>query len=294
MPQPVHIVFIHGLANKPPAADLRRIWLTALAENFNNDAGFDPGAVGVTVSFTYWADLFYDKPIPAADYENRSDELAGEVEEDLSSAEGKWIEAMRAHYPEDDETFYEEPPINDQTPEYERIPIPWLIKKRVMRHFVREAHDYLFNVSGIRDTIRKRVLDDLNSAAESARLVLAGHSQGSFIAFDVLSGANDCPQVDGLLTFGSPLGLDEIQDHLVMPKGNSFPAKLQGDWVNVFDPYDVVSRPDPRLANDFPRDGKEVVIDIEEENWGKWRHSASKYLKGRKLRSHLRRLCNRE
>jgi hypothetical protein len=61
--------------------------------------------------------------------------------------------------------------------------------------------------------------------------------------------------------------------------------------VNVFDPFDVVSRLDPHLASDFRKSG-EVVIDVREENWGTWRHSATKYLKGLKLRK--QRLCNRE
>ncbi len=294
MPQPVHIVFVHGLANKPPVDDLRRIWLTALAEDHNGDAGFDPGAVGVTDCFTYWADLFYDQPIPAGDYESRSDELAGEVDEELDAAAGDWIEAMRTHYPDDVEAAYEDPPVDDDTPQYERIPVPWFLKKRVMQHFLKEAHDYLFNVNGIRDTIRDRVIADLRSAGDNARLVLVGHSQGSFIAYDVLTGADQCPNVDGLLTLGSPLGLDEIQDHLVWSRENGFPSKLRGDWVNVFDPYDVVSRPDPELANDFKKAGVQTVIDVREENWGKWRHSASKYLKGKQLRAQLRRLSDRE
>jgi hypothetical protein len=98
----------------------------------------------------------------------------------------------------------------------------------------------------------------------------------------------------GFLTFGSPLGTDEIQDRLTWSRNDGFPAKLRGDWVNVYDPYDVVSRLDPALANDFRKNGQPVVLDVQEENWGRWRHSVTKYLKGPKLRAHLRRLCDRE
>ena len=51
---------------------------------------------------------------------------------------------------------------------------------------------------------------------------------------------------------------------------------------------------DPKLANDFKKCGTEVIIDVSEQNWGKWRHSATKYFQGDLLRAHLRRLCGRE
>ena len=95
-------------------------------------------------------------------------------------------------------------------------------------------------------------------------------------------------------TLGSPLGVDEIQDRLVWTRENGFPAKLRGGWVNVYDSLDVVSRPDPKLANDFRKNGKEVVMDVNEQNWGTWRHSATKYFKGPELRRRLRRLCARD
>jgi hypothetical protein len=124
--------------------------------------------------------------------------------------------------------------------------------------------------------------------------VLVGHSQGTFIVYDVMTGVADCPPIDGFMTIGSPLGVDEVQDRLVWTRDQGFPGKLRGDWVNVFDPFDLVARLDPRLANDFRKAGAEVVIDIEESNWGSWRYSATKYLQGQQLRNQLRRLCDRE
>ena len=124
--------------------------------------------------------------------------------------------------------------------------------------------------------------------------MLVGHSQGTFIAYDVMTGVADCPPIDGFITIGSPLGVDEVQDRLVWTRDQGFPGKLRGDWVNVFDPFDLVARLDLRPANDFRKAGGEVVIDIEESNWGSWRHSATKYLQGQQLRNQLRRLCDRE
>lgn len=294
MPHQVHVTFIHGMSNKPAAAELRRIWLEALAMPIAGDGGFDLGAVGVTASFVYWADLFFDQPIPASEYESRADELAESVPGQPELPDDDWTRKMLEKFPLDQEVAYEEPPSDESTAEYERIPVPWIVKERVMRHFLREAHDYLFNANGLRDTIRARVMDDLNKIPKNARHVLVGHSQGSFIAYDVLTGVPECKQIDGFLTLGSPLGLDEVQDRLVWSRNDGFPAKLRGDWVNVYDPFDIVAGFDPNLTNDFRKNGQEIVINIKEENWGSWRHSATKYLKGPLLRKQLRRLCNRE
>ena len=289
----VHITFVHGLANKPTPAKLRRIWLDALRTPVAGDDGFDLAAAGVSASFVYWADLFYDSPIPATDYESVSDELSRSIQGGKGQVPtNDWIKAMRRHYPEA-EIEYPEPPISKELSQYERIPLPGFLKKAIMAEYLREAHDYLFNVKGIRDAIRSRVIEDLHKYPDGTRHILIGHSQGTFILYDVLTAIDNCPPIDGFMTIGSPLGVDEVQNHLRWSRDNGFPAKLLGDWVNVFDPFDLVARPDPQLANDFRKAGKTVVIDVKEENWGYWRHSATKYLKGPKLRAHLRRLCGR-
>ena len=293
MPQSSHIVFIHGLSNKPPVEDLRRIWLDSLRASVDGDQGFDLSSVGVRDSFVYWANHFYDTPLSASDYESRSKELADSVSDEVELQASEWMTAMSAKFPMEEEEVFEDAPVSDDTEEYERIPLPWFIKKKIMEHFLKEAHAYLFNVDGVRDTIRDQVIEVLNAAAPDSPKVLVGHSQGSMIAYDILTGDDRCPEVDGLLTLGSPLGVDEVQDKLVWTRENGFPHKVKGDWVNVYDPFDVVARADPKLANDFKKGGEEAVVDVKEENWGKWRHSATKYFKGPKLRAHLRRLTGR-
>ena len=69
---------------------------------------------------------------------------------------------------------------------------------------------------------------------------------------------------------------------------------MKGDWVNVYDPLDLIPRLDRVRANYFKKNGKQAGIDIQESNWGAWRHSATKYFKGQKLRKELRRLAGRE
>ncbi len=288
-----HVVLIHGLANKPPPADLYRIWHESLSRSTESDHGLDPGALGVSTSLVYWADLFYPQPLAAADYESAADELAYSLGDDAPIPDNEWIGALRAAIGADDESFAEAP-VDDTTSDYERVPIPWVLKKRIIRRFLIEAHDYLFNVNDIRTTILERVRGAIGEAAPDARITLVGHSLGSVIAYDALTYTQPERVVTGLMTLGSPLGIDEVQDKLKFTRNDGFPGTLAGDWVNVFDPFDVVSRADPRLANDFKENGEPKVIDVKEANWGRWRHSATKYFQGTQLRNHLRRLLGRE
>lgn len=290
----LHVLFVHGLANKPPPRQLRRIWLDALRTPVPGDGGFDLGASGISDTFIYWADLFYDTPLPATDYENVSDELSKSLQSiNGSNPSNSWVDAMNQRYALAD-TESPAPPTRKGLPEFERIPIPGSLKKAIMAEYLRETHDYLFNVNGVRDTIRARIMDGLHACRDEDQRIVVGHSQGTFMAYDVMTAVADCPPIDGFMTIGSPLGIDEVQDHLVWSREEGFPDTLQGEWVNMFDSFDLISRPDPCLANDFKKNGKAVIVDIQEENWGFWRHSATKYLKGPILRTQLRRLCGRE
>ena len=292
--EPVRVTFIHGLANKPSPAELRRIWLEALAMPTPADPGLDLGAIGVHVGFVYWADLFYAEPLPASGYEATNDDLKASLEGGRApTPDAEWRAAMEKRFHAAG-GLAAEPPADPDLPGYERIPLPGPLKERIMEEFVREAYAYLWDADGVREKIRGRVLDDLARGPAGQRKVLVGHSQGTFIAYDVLTGVSRCPFVDGLMTIGSPLGVDEVQDRLVWTREDGFPKTLRGEWVNVFDPFDPVARLDPRLANDFRKRGGEVVLDVEESSWGMWRHSATKYLKGPRLRAHLRRLCGRK
>ncbi len=96
MHRPAHVTFIHGLGNKPCRRELRRIWLEALGAPLKEDAGFDLGAVGVTASFVYWADLFYPEPLAAAHYESRADQLAASVAADPQLVDDDWTRSLLA------------------------------------------------------------------------------------------------------------------------------------------------------------------------------------------------------
>lgn len=295
-----HVTFIHGMANKPPADDLLRLWRNALADA---PTPLPLGDMGVSSSMIYWADLLYEKPDDdLSAYEGVLENSAEAVDgggsapppEPRNADEAAFVAALRAKLTtlSDAELDAATQPAVPAQPQgtLERIPLPWFIKKRVMNAYLRDVHHYLFNVTfappgrtpvPIQDAIRKRFVAALATPVSRPHIVIS-HSMGTLIAYDCLERVADCAVVDGLITIGSPLGLDEIQDKLrpEWSRADGFPrAKVKGDWLNVFDRLDPVCGFDPKLANDYREGGAEAVKDIAVQNDGAWRHSISKYLR---------------
>jgi len=303
-----HITFIHGIANKPASDVLLRLWRQALAR----DEGLDLGAEGVTSSMVYWADVMYEEPKPEmAEHESndsvierKDDDVDMSWQDRLSGDAKDWSAGLEAKLgfdkepPEGDEDFA--PPVSEfESVEFERIPLPWWLKRRLMKVLLRDVHHYLFNTEHsprdgvtyrVQDEIRRRFLDAVEEGAtrEGPHIVVS-HSMGTVIAYDCLKRAPACPRVDGLVTIGSPLGLDEIQDKLrpEWSRDDGFPTKVQSDWTNVYDRLDPVAGFDPKIANDYQKNDQTCVEDINEQNWGTWRHNISNYLSGELFRSTL-------
>jgi hypothetical protein len=303
-----HITFIHGIANKPPVDRLLLSWERALAAN----GGVNLGAEGVTRSMVYWADVMYESPKSEAGFESL--EAAGqEFERDddidmsfMGAAEGpeaKFVAGLMAKFNFDADVEDEvEPPEAEAGIEYERIPLPGWLKKRLMKTLLRDVHHYLYNATStprpgesfpVREEIRNRMLSALADGKQQAgsdKHIVVSHSMGTVIAYDCLKRVPDAPGVDGLMTIGSPLGLDEIQDAFVpdWTRDDGYPSgRVAGDWYNVYDRLDPVAGFDPDLTNDYRFHGAERVFDVSEANYGKWRHSISKYLGQPQLRAAL-------
>jgi hypothetical protein len=277
---------IHGIGRKPDEKALRDLWRRAVAMGPN---GIDLGAAGATSSMVYWADVLYPAPDPdVAAYENASEfeslahdvgvvgapvTLEQAVDPDwIARLGGKLLlqEAMVAGL--------DEPAPEGALGPEERIPLPWALKQKFLAMFLRDVHHYLFNVDfeprpgeryKVRDEIRGRFVSELVRVAKTGEpQVVISHSMGTIIAYDCLKNVPGCPAIEALLTLGSPLGIDEIQDklktsHPLVPapgwtRENGFPSDtLRGPWINVFDRLDVVAALDPKLANDFRKAGSQ-------------------------------------
>lgn len=307
-----HVTFIHGISNKPPADDLLRIWRDALAD------ATEPlplGDYGVTSSMVYWADLLYEKPeedLSAYEgvLENSPEAIDGGggalPPQPRTAEEAAFIEGLRAKMTTLSDTEIETaapPPVPAQPQgALERVPLPWFIKKRFLDAYLRDVHHYLFDVDyappggtpvPVQRTIRQRFVDTLRAPAVTRPHIVVSHSMGTVIAYDCLKRVADSVPVDGFITIGSPLGLDEIQDKLQpgWSGADGFPQeKVSGGWVNLFDRLDPVCGFDPMLANDFRKGGAPMVEDVAVQNEGTWRHSGTKYLRQPSFCQALRRM----
>jgi hypothetical protein len=304
-----HVTFVHGIANKPPPADLLRIWREALA---NASDALPLGDLGVTSELVYWADLLYEKPddnVAAHEgvLENTPEALDGgggaPPPMPRSAEEAAFLEALRGRMTSlSDAEIEAAPPAIPGSPQgtLERVPLPWFLKKPIMNTFLRDVHHYLFDVEfappgrtpmPIQRTIRERFVTALGSPQVTRPHVVISHSMGTVIAYDCLKRVAECSGVDGLITLGSPLGLDEVQDKLQpgWSRPDGFPHdKVAGGWTNLYDRLDPVCGFDPELANDYRRGSAAVVADIAVQNDGAWRHSTTKYLRQPRLIAALR------
>ncbi len=304
-----HVTFIHGISNKPEEKKLLKIWNDTLAnDSFANS--LDLGASGVSSSMIYWADVFYEKPSiedsfeSAAGLESIEEVAVKEEEPDMSwrenirGEEKEMVDALAAKLSFDllvnDSSA---PPKEEMGRTLERIPLPWFVKRRLMKWLLRDVHHYLFNSNYsprvgtsfiVQDEIRSRVMKKLNEVNTDKHIVIS-HSMGTIIMYDCLKRIQDCPSIHGLMTIGSPLGIDEVQDKLKpeWTRNNGFPEKLKGQWVNVYDSLDPVTGFDGNIANDYKQNSNEVIEVINEQSWGAWRHNITNYLSGPKLRSAL-------
>ncbi len=305
-----HVTFIHGIANKPEQNELLTSWRRALAL----DDGIDLDTKGISSSMIYWADVMYATPaeisganenIGVESLTIEQDEQLG-WQEGLSDQESAFVAQLSSRLnfdavsPQGDDFTTKE----HSSERFEAIPLPWFIKRRLMKVFLRDVHHYLFNtehsprpgvVYRVQDEIRKRFIAALRANSEAnagdGPHILLSHSMGTVISYDCLKRVADCPKVDGFMTIGSPLGLSEVQ-HKLKPqwtRNDGYPglAVLKG-WDNVYDRLDPVAL-DARITDDFKSNGQKIAVDHKQLNRGKWRHSASKYLGGEPLRAALSR-----
>jgi hypothetical protein len=328
----VAVVFVHGLAKKPPPEKLREIWLWALERDNPKPEVFGASNRGIVLAdqgveaplFTYWADVFYgtDYDTDYQDqYENAKESVIDPINlgavtgrlnlpkpstpreaRFLTKLEAELEAKVKAQAVDGLDTGTAPASAAHATAPGQFEIASWLpgpVKEAIIRKAAMEAYYFLFDKEyersdgaryKVRNELRNRLLDNLRAAKASAeKVVIVSHSMGTMIAYDVLRNIADCPQIETLITLGSPLGITEVQDELRAFDVDEvdFPAAKLGRWINVYDPRDPICGLDPRFANDYkPVDGKKIE-DIEESNWGDWRHTITHYLAGVKFRAAL-------
>jgi subtilisin family serine protease len=129
--------------------------------------------------------------------------------------------------------------------------LPGFIRKPVVewltKTFIEDTAAYFFDAEQ-RESMRQRLRQIL--LAQTGPYIVIAHSQGSIIAYDVLREFDSQPNqfhVPLFITIGSPLGLDEVQDHIHKPLRI---PKVVGDWQNFADLLDPVAA-DKDLEGEF-------------------------------------------
>ena len=169
------------------------------------------------------------------------------------------------------------------------LPLPeplrrWITRK-LTRAFARDVNDYLF-VEERRKKMRESLIDRL--AAGGGPFIVVAHSQGTMIAYDVLSQMKDI-DVPLFVTIGSPLGIQEVQDQIkrfTKQKTLTVP-KCVGRWLNVYDSHDPVAA-DEELANDFAPKGAIEDVEVANPDSPAHPHSGSGYLRTDPVRHAVR------
>ena len=307
------VIFVHGISNMPAKDDLIQYWRNILATDHAGNPGLDL-TVRARIRSVHWADVLYTAPLSMAQVAENAEmslESAGALATggpDLSDVSDDYLQGLAAAMDIDpDELAAADTPAAPPDAALaeaaaEALPLPWFLKKPLMRAAARDSHHYLFNVDHsprpgetfrVRDEVRARFVTELQAAAQSGPIILLTHSMGTVIAYDCLKNVAECPGVKHYMTVGSPLGITEMQDNLKpgYTRHDGFPhEKVEFRWVNIYDPVDIVSRADARLRGDYLKNGGEMVEDLRQNNGGLWTHSMSRYLAEKPLRDALRSL----
>ncbi|MEL6965954.1 MAG: endonuclease [Pseudomonadota bacterium] len=284
------LVFVHGVDEKPQKKLEMRRWRRALAKG-----GLDLTERGYPSFSAHYADWFFEPLNETSGFESM-DQAATELDErsrtlsrhvalnypkNALDAEAKAILASRGR---SFETYATESQTLERIPEFlggRDITsfVPTAVLEGFLHAFFGQVQKY-FNNSKIehstngetglaRDIIRERFVDAVREARQAVgpegKVVVIAHSMGSMVAWDCLSHVSDCPSVDGLVTIGSPLALDGIQDGLRLANGvdyqQTFPTKLRGEWRNIIARFDFVGRLDSDLAKEFPGQPHQKITD---------------------------------
>ena len=241
-----NLLYVHGVGQHAPQAALKLEWDLAL---FGRD-------MGPRSRMVYWADIVHPPQTGRPAAARASTRVAKGVDVD-ALLRGVSVDPERPGARELAAALLSRAGVGDGAsggPRKRVLPLPASWRKPLARRFlealVGDAAAYLFN-SSQRAQIQQRfaaVLDD-----NTAPVTIIAHSLGSVIAYEGLAAlAPRSQRAAQLITLGSPLGIDEVQDFLV-PPGQKVPATLT-QWHNFSDPLDPVAL-DAGLSGDFVPSG---------------------------------------
>jgi len=238
------VIYIHGIGRHLPVAQLKLEWDLALFGRDRGDA----------TEMAYWSDLVHPpRPATLAAAATEAADLG--VDDILARAGiGRTNAAARAFtarmlraYGLDDASTA------TAGVRAKVLPLPGFVREPIARalikQFIIDTAAYFFDREK-RLAIRKR-LSELLTAAGKRPITLVAHSQGSIVAVEVLAKIAGV-EIAKLVTIGSPLGIQEVQDLLDLEPGAKpfYVPTCVDRWDNFSDPLDVVAL-DKGLGGEF-------------------------------------------
>lgn len=285
------IIYIHGIANKPAPAVLKRQWDMALF-------GVDMGS---RTRMAYWADIRYPQPLPSTmteakamilseSYRPRSDEEIIDESKQLAPY-GKDAEAFAEKLAQRILNQAKKDQIKAKAVQAKILP-PWIRRSAtewITKQFVKDVSAYFYDQEQ-RKAIQERFRSLLNP--EGGPYFVIAHSLGTVISYDIMRelAAGGGAQAPYYITLGSPLGIDEVQDNL--PKPLRIPAPVKS-WDNFADLLDPVAF-DKSLSDEFSPTGKisdDIVINRDSLRLSGFNpHSATGYLATKNVQTRVRKI----
>ncbi|MGB3465524.1 MAG: hypothetical protein WBA74_09645, partial [Cyclobacteriaceae bacterium] len=256
------IIFIHGLANKPPKDLLRKWYMESIWEGMRI-AKLHVDSFQLEV--VYWADLMYPKPLDPTIKDEKHplylDEpyvpFDGKYKRTTTNKKKTFLDKIEARL----ELLFMK--------NYRWINLDYIFDL-VTRRIVRDLYIYyrktLKNEGEIeevaRQVIRNRLIKMLKRN-KNKKIMLISHSMGSIIAYDVLLHAVPSVKIDSFVTMGSPLGLPMIKREIFKELNREFdsnqklptPENVIGHWYNFSDSEDAISA-DKWLEDDYTVNSK--------------------------------------
>lgn len=247
----VRLVFVHGRSQQGhDPAQLRRGWAAGL------NSGLTMAGLPTVDPEDVWFPFYGDRLVSVM-------ESALPVEAPLSaSAQGLYEQlldeaARRAGMPAAGQVAVTES-IWDHVVGTVHEPLGWIaahtgVDRLVIRAAFRDVAAYLDH-----DDTRAAVLDQvLAGLPGSGPVVLVAHSLGTVVAMDLLTRLGPRLPVAGLITVGSPLGMDTVYSRLRV--GGAHLPPIAGPWFNAWCPTDPVAIGCP-LADDWSGLGAECAV----------------------------------
>jgi hypothetical protein len=237
------ILGIHGLSNKPPAAQVSAWWEQSLLEGLRVNRQLTLPTVPFHA--VYWADLLYPAPDPAP--EVYTEALPGA----LKRYEDRWSDVVLAEALDIG---------GDVLWVLKRLTGMDSIAEGVLRRKLVDLYRY-YTEPSLRDALRARLVEMLMRYRESSILLIA-HSMGTIIAYDALRLLGRTAQdvtISHWVTIGSPLGLPHVKYQILREYPLMRTPSLVEQWSNFADRRDPVAV-DVSLRNDYAANDRGVRV----------------------------------